>query len=258
MRTYSRNSGSEMLSYEQYKNIFYWLYVIEYANFNVQETYNEILIDGQYHQGGLGNGVTTLNYSHWLWYNETCPITPCGYGNELGNSTGIKQMSVTVPTASGAEPSKVYTFEVPRWRGFDNPFGDIWTNLDGVVIDADSDNHPNNMDYVYICSDPSKYSDNLTEDYVKVADCIHADGTIKEFDLGNFANIIPIKIGGSDTTYKCDWSYSGNKNSTLRTVLVGGGSDRGLGSGLGCFSSSHSVGISGSGIGFRSASLFSS
>ena len=34
MRTYSRNAGSEMLSYLEYKNIFYWLYVIEYANFN--------------------------------------------------------------------------------------------------------------------------------------------------------------------------------------------------------------------------------
>ena len=33
MRTYSRNAGSEMLSYLEYKNIFYWLYVIEYANF---------------------------------------------------------------------------------------------------------------------------------------------------------------------------------------------------------------------------------
>jgi hypothetical protein len=33
-RTYARNVGSELLSYEQYKNIFYWLWVIEYANFN--------------------------------------------------------------------------------------------------------------------------------------------------------------------------------------------------------------------------------
>ena len=258
MRTYSRNSGSEMLSYEQYKNIFYWLYVIEYANFNVQETYNEILIDGQYHQGGLGNGVTTINYDHWSYYNGRCPITPCGYGNELGNSTGIKQMSITLPTASGAEPSQMYTLGMPRWRGFDNPFGDTWTNLDGVVIDADSDNHPNNMDYVYICSDPSKYSDNLTEDYVKVADHIHADGAIKEFDLGNFANIVPIKVGDSNTTYKCDWFYSGNKDSNLRTVLVGGGSNYYLTSGLGCFASTHSVGSSYSTFGFRSASLFSS
>lgn len=33
-RTECRNAGNEMLSYDQYKNIFYWLYVVEYANFN--------------------------------------------------------------------------------------------------------------------------------------------------------------------------------------------------------------------------------
>jgi len=34
MRTYCRNNGMEMLNYEYYKWIFYWCYVIEYANFN--------------------------------------------------------------------------------------------------------------------------------------------------------------------------------------------------------------------------------
>lgn len=34
MRNDARAAGSEMLNYDQYKNIFYWLYVVEYANFN--------------------------------------------------------------------------------------------------------------------------------------------------------------------------------------------------------------------------------
>nr|DAJ81332.1 MAG TPA: hypothetical protein [Caudoviricetes sp.] len=49
MRTYSKNAKSEMLSYEQYKNIFYWLWVIEYANFNSQEEFNEELTAEGYH-----------------------------------------------------------------------------------------------------------------------------------------------------------------------------------------------------------------
>jgi hypothetical protein len=32
--TYAANAGSEVLCYEYYKWIFYWCYVIEYANFN--------------------------------------------------------------------------------------------------------------------------------------------------------------------------------------------------------------------------------
>jgi hypothetical protein len=35
MRTYCRQSGTEIMSYLEYKAIFYWLYVIEYANFNI-------------------------------------------------------------------------------------------------------------------------------------------------------------------------------------------------------------------------------
>ena len=33
-RTYARNAGSELLCYEYYKWVFYWLFVIEYATFN--------------------------------------------------------------------------------------------------------------------------------------------------------------------------------------------------------------------------------
>ena len=32
----------------------YWLWVIEYANFNSQETYNEELTETGYRQGGMG------------------------------------------------------------------------------------------------------------------------------------------------------------------------------------------------------------
>lgn len=67
MRIYSRNAGSEMLSYDQYKNIFYWLYVVEYANFNCQEAYNEALTDEGYRQGGMGYSITTMN--RWNEYN---------------------------------------------------------------------------------------------------------------------------------------------------------------------------------------------
>jgi hypothetical protein len=89
----------------------------------------------------MGSGVTTWDGTSWNNYNGYYPITPCGYLNELGNGTGLKEMT----TGTGK------TFQVPRWRGFDNPFGDIWTNLDGIIIDADADNHSNNMNYVYTC-----------------------------------------------------------------------------------------------------------
>lgn len=257
MRTYSRYANSQMMSYDQYNNIFYWLYVVEYANFNSQEAYNATLTGDGYHQGGMGASITTMR--NWNEYNGTYPLTPCGYGNTLGNGTGL--VPLTIPEFTYGSDNTVraaQTMQMARWRGFDNPFGDTWTNLDGIIIDADVDNHPNNMNYVYTCQDASKYADTLNDSYVKVGEEIHQDGYTKSFDLGDAAHIIPHVMGGNTTQYICDYHYTGNKNNTLRTLLVGGNAGDGSAAGLGSFHSA--VGVSGTGvnIGFRSVSGFMS
>ena len=166
-------------------------------------------------------------------------------------------MTLVTPTVSGGEPTQSYTFKVPRWRGFDNPFGDIWTNLDGIIIDADADNHPNNMNYVFTCQDPSKYADNLNGDgYEKVGEEIHTDGYTKQFDLGDAAHIIPNVMGANTTTYKCDYHWTGSKNTTLRTLFVGGDARNGGNAGLGGFHSYNGVSGSHTAVGFRSVSSF--
>lgn len=379
MRGYASNAKAHLISYEEYKNIFYWLYVVEYANFNSQATYSSSLDDNGYKQGGLGSGVTTMNGNVWSGYNSYYPLTPCGYLDNLGNGSGIEpqvleafemQITPTVNwsswanstysdngttyskatmqksagtltitnvarsgqilytsslvavgqatyTISGLQEGQQITFTcsgqttqtassdgqitmnwgvdgaqtrninanftgacnitivcnsttpttaeypsqsitVNRWRGFDNPFGDIWTNLDGIIVDADANNHGNNMDYVYTCNDPSKFEDTLTEDYVKTAESIHQDGYVKAFDLGETANIIASQVGGSATTYMCDYHWTGDKNTTLRTVLVGGNAYHSAYAGLGVLHSISSVSASATTIGFRSVSVLGS
>lgn len=253
MRKYARNAGSELLSYEQYKWIFYWLYVIEYANFNSQAAFNENLTSDGYHQGGLGTGVTNINGDYWNYYNGYYPLIPCGYCNDIGNFTGVKQAQLLLPTTSGAEPSYTHTFQVPRWRGFDNPFGDIWTNLDGVIIDAND--HGDNMDYVYICKDPDKYADTLTDDYIKIANSIHTGGFVKAFDLGTTGEIIANQIGGTSTTYMCDYHYTGAQNNSLRTLFVGGGAYYGADSGLADLRSNSAVSLVATDVGVRSVAV---
>ena len=255
MRTYSRNAKSQMLSYDQYKNIFYWLYVVEYANFNSQEAYNATLTGEGYRQGGMGASITTMD--KWNEYNGYYPLTPCGYGNTLGNGTGL--VSLTIPEFTYGADNTVrtaQTMQMARWRGFDNPFGDIWTNLDGIIIDADADNHPNNMNYVYTCQDASKYVDTLNDSYVKVGEEIHQDGYTMSFDLGDAAHIIPHVMGGNTTQYICDYHWTGGKNKTLRTLLVGGGANNGATAGLGGFNSSDGVSHAWATVGFRSVSGF--
>lgn len=251
MRTYATNAGSEMLCYEYYKWIFCWAWVIEYATFNSQATYNAELTADGYHQGGLGPGITDWNNDAdgWSGYNGTYPITPCGYCNDIGNFTGIKELVIpeTVVNESTTVPTK--TFKVPRWRGFDNPFGDIWTNLDGIILERTAANQPSS---VYTTSNSSAFGDdNTAKGKMTVAGKeIASDGYTKDFDLGSKGEIIPSVVGGSATTYMCDYHWCSAASTSLRTLIVGGGAGYG-GAGLGGFYSGVGVGYVGSDVGFR-------
>lgn len=252
MRTYATNAGSEMLCYEYYKWIFYWAWVIEYATFNSQATYNAELTADGYHQGGLGPGITDWNNNAngWSGYNGTYPITPCGYCNDIGNFTGIKELIIpeTVVDESTTVPTK--TFKVPRWRGFDNPFGDVWTNLDGIILERTAANQPSS---VYTTSNPSAFGDdNTAKGKMTVAGKeIESDGYTKDFDLGSKGEIIPSVVGGSATTYMCDYHWCNAASTSLRTLLVGGSAAYGSHAGLGFFSSNNGVGNASANVGFR-------
>lgn len=252
MRTYATNAGSEMLCYEYYKWIFYWAWVIEYATFNSQATYNAELTADGYHQGGLGPGITDWNNNAngWSGYNGTYPITPCGYCNDIGNFTGIKELVIpeTVVDESTTVPTK--TFKVPRWRGFDNPFGDIWTNLDGIILERTAANQPSS---VYTTSNPSAFGDdNTAKGKMTVAGKeIASDGYTKDFDLGSKGEIIPSVVGGLATTYMCDYHWCNTASTSLRTLVVGGRADNGGTAGLGAFYSDTGVGFVFSDVGFR-------
>lgn len=249
MRTYATNAGSEMLCYEYYKWIFYWAWVIEYATLNSQKAYTADLTAEGYHQGGLGDGVTTWN-GDWNTYNGYCPLTPCGYCNDIGNFTGVKDLVIpeTVINESTTVASK--TFKVPRWRGFDNPFGDIWANLDGIILERTAANQPSS---VYTTTDPTAFGDdNTAKGKMTVAGTeIASDGWIKDYDLGETGEIIPSVVGGSATTYMCDYYYCNASSTALRTLLVGGHATNGGYASLGYFYSINGVSYANTNVGFR-------
>lgn len=250
MRTYATNAGSEMLCYEYYKWIFYWAWVIEYATFNSQAAYNADLTAEGYHQGGLGDGVTTWDGTNWSNYNGYYPLTPCGYCNEFGNFTGVKDLVIPETVINDSTTVASKTFKVPRWRGFDNPFGDIWTNLDGIILERTAANQPSS---VYTTTDPTAFGDdNTAKGKMTVAGTeIASDGYTKDYDLGETGEIIPSVVGGSATTYMCDYHWCNASSTALRTLIVGGhAADGGL-AGLGCFHSHYGVGYADAGVGFR-------
>ena len=239
MRTYAAATGQELLCYEFYKWIFYWNYVIEYANFNSQKEFNSELTSDGYHQGGLGPGLTTWDWGQWGSYNGNYAITPCGYTNEFGNFSGVKTIYLQSPEK---------TLYANRWRGFENPFGDIWTNLEGIVIKRDVAKANSN---VYTTTDVSKYGEDYSLFDIAGVE-IAQDGWIGTFDLGSKAEIIPSSISGSESTYKCDYHWCNVDYVEKRTLLVGGSAYLGGLAGLGYFASYDGVGHAGTSVGFRS------
>lgn len=257
-RTYAQNANSQLMSYDIYKWIFYWNFVIEYATFNSQATYNAELTPEGYHQGGLGAGVTSVNWNYWTYYNSNCPLIPCGYCNEFGNGTGVKEAVITMPTASDGTGSQVYTLQVPRWRGFDNPFGDIWTNLDGILIDTPLSGaaDTNVLPTCYIFDDPTKFTDSLDNiaDADRTFSLPHNSGNIQTIYLGSDADIVPKTVGGSDLQYHCDYLWVDYDN-TPDTLYVGGRAATGSHAGLGCFGCGYGVGDAAAYAGFRTLSI---
>ena len=239
MRTYAAAAGQELLCYEFYKWIFYWNYVIEYANFNSQKEFNSELTSDGYHQGGLGPGLTTFDWDEWSSYNEYYAITPCGYTNEFGNFSGVKAIQLQSPEK---------TLYANRWRGFENPFGDIWTNLEGIVIKRDIARANSN---VYTTTDVSKYGEDYSLFDIAGVE-IAQDGWIRTFDLGSKAEIIPSSIAGSESTYKCDYHWCNADSVEKRALLVGGRAYVGGLAGLSAFDSDLGVGSSSATVGFRS------
>lgn len=387
MRSCMRNAGSETMNYIQYKNIMYWLYVIEYANFNSQEAVNNTLTTEGYHQGGLGMGFSQVNYyeegMHIHGGNACNCYIPCGFTNSLGNGTGevmVEPFEYTKPgiqtwingwnvsnaiatrdndnhkiiitnitnntyaygivwnrafygqgtyhynitgiPEGGTITCKSYPdntvlatitedgdYEIPwpnnnmvrgfyvdftgevnivitqtdealgddisytdrfpntdvfpnkaahcvnRWRGIEQPFGDIWQILDGIICKR---NVINGECYIYVTDNPEDYGD----DKAAMSKMTIAgtgpmlSGYIKDFNLGETAEIIPSTSGLSPTQYMYDGVFqSGSVNLTM--LFVGGSCYAGAAAGLAFWGSDHGVAGSVAYYGFRSIKVLS-
>lgn len=224
-RKYARNRKTtstewNCMTYDVQKTL-YWLFVTEYATLNTQAAYNPVLTSEGLRQGGLGAGVTNLNGTLWSTFNGYNPVIPCGTTDSLGNNTG--EVIYTMP--SEYDSSNTIEVQVPRYRGVENPFGHIWQWTDGinVRISPTSANGGDDLSKVFVCSDPSKFTDSGYTGYSHVGNEARAEGYAKSHIFGEYGEIIPDAIGGGSTTYLCDYHYTNIPTSeTLRGVLFGG------------------------------------
>lgn len=210
-----RGSGWEMYTYNAHKTLF-WLFAVEYATLDSQKPFNAQKDANGFAQGGLGPGPTQM--TDWTNFNNANPLIPCGYTNEFGNGSGEK--AYVVKNASGGTHA---TLMANRYRGIENPFGHIWKYTDGANIQVTTGDA--GLSILWTTDDPSNFSDTSYTGYDKKGNICRVNGYAKNTLLGEDGDIIATKIGGSSSTYWCDYYYANTSTNSLRLVVVGGGSD---------------------------------
>lgn len=216
---YARANGSahwNIYTYTAHKAIT-WLFVVEYANRNCQDTFNSALTAEGYHQGGLGSGVTdgTVTVGGIVTYS----FVPTGTTDSLGNSTGV----VSYTTTTADEGTNNVTVQVPRYRGIENPFGHIWKNIIDVIYSSDDD--------IYLCEDYNKFGNDKTQ--YKLLDVTEptTNGYVTQLTNNAAGDLFPTVVNGSSNRYYCDYQYNTTTTSD-RTLLIGGRSNNEANAGL--------------------------
>ena len=253
-RNNNRTNNWNIYTYDAHRDLT-WLFVVEYATLNSQKAFNANLTAEGYHQGGLGDGVTsgtvTVNGA------TTYSFVPCGTTNSLGNGTGIIEYTHTNTNAKGTSTG-TKVVNVPRYRGIENPFGHVWKNVIDVVV-AGTDNS------VYICKDYTKFgtfeggtnptAEQLIAAGYELQDFKESTITgqyVKKLVNNNQADLFPTVVGNgaSVTTYYCDYHWT-SATATPRTLLIGGGSADGSAAGLFLLSSRNGLDDSNANVGTR-------
>lgn len=217
-----RGSGWEMYTYNAHK-ILFWLFAVEYATLDSQKPFNAQKDANGFAQGGLGPGPTQM--TDWTNFNNVNPLIPCGYTNEFGNGSGEK--AYVVKNASGGTHA---TLMANRYRGIENPFGHIWKYTDGANIQVTTGD--SGLSILWTTDDPSNFSDTSYTGYDKKGNICRTNGYAKKMLLGEDGDIVATEVGGSSSTYWCDYYYTYTQANRLQGVLVGGCADDGSDAGL--------------------------
>lgn len=217
-----RGSGWEMYTYNAHKTLF-WLFAVEYATLDSQKPFNAQKDANGFAQGGLGPGPTQM--TDWTNFNNANPLIPCGYTNEFGNGSGEK--AYVVKNASGGTHA---TLMANRYRGIETPFGHIWKYTDGANIQVTTGDA--GLSILWTTDDPSNFSDTSYTGYDKKGNICRTNGYAKKMLLGEDGDIVSTEVGGSSSTYWCDYYYTYTSANRMQVVLVGGCADNGSYAGL--------------------------
>ena len=242
-RAYARARNNANVFFNEYIGTIHtmlaWLFYSEYNTLNTQKDYNAQLDANGYKQGGLGKCVSDV--PDWGGYNGYNPFIPCGTTDALGNRSGVVNYNVMASDGT----TVYYIAQVPRYRGVENVVGHLHKWSDGTNIKENGTTRT-----VYVTTHPSKFSDTVYDGYENRGTISRSEGWTTRMLLGAFGDLFPVNVGGSSSTYWCDY-YWLNTSPNLYGALLGGGAYNGANDGFGCVSADSVPSDAGTNIGSR-------
>lgn len=217
----NRNNHYAMYTYNIHKFIT-WCFVVEYATLNSQKNVNNVLTVEGYHQGGLGNGVTSGTKK--VNGKDVWAFVPCGTTDSLFNGSGEVTYNYTNTDAEGAETQA--STKANRYRGIENPFGHVWKNCCDIIITGTTNKVYLTDNIENFGNDRSLFTDSGLTSFPTT------EQWVKRINNNAAADLFCQERGGGSTTYFCDYYWT-NANDHDRTLLLGAGT--GLGSHAGFF-----------------------
>lgn len=205
----NRNNHYAMYTYNIHKFIT-WCFVVEYATLNSQKNVNNVLTVEGYHQGGLGNGVTSGTKK--VNGKDVWAFVPCGTTDSLFNGSGEVTYNYTNTDAEGAETQA--STKANRYRGIENPFGHVWKNCCDIIITGTTNKVYLTDNIENFGNDRSLFTDSGLTSFPTT------EQWVKRINNNAAADLFCQEGGGGSTTYFCDYYWT-NANDHDRTLLLG-------------------------------------
>lgn len=235
----NRNNHYAMYTYNIHKFIT-WCFVVEYATLNSQKNVNNVLTVEGYHQGGLGNGVTSGTKK--VNGKDVWAFVPCGTTDSLFNGSGEVTYNYTNTDAEGAETQA--STKANRYRGIENPFGHVWKNCCDNIITGTTNKVYLTDNIENFGNDRSLFTDSGLTSFPTT------EQWVKRINNNAAADLFCQEGGGGSTTYFCDYYWT-NANDHDRTLLLGAHAGYSSHAGFFLLDSRHGLGYASGDVGTR-------
>lgn len=205
--------------------------------------------DARSDAAGKGTGWALYDYASWCAIGLLYLVEYANWNTQAKVGRGYCDSNSRAISAGGTDSMVYHTGRASgtdgktavQYRHIENPWGNVFQWVDGINFTGAE---------VYACTDPSKYADDTLAGYTNIGTRTASNGYISALGMSTTApwTIYPTAVGGSETTYVPDYSWT---TAGWLVLFVGGYWDNGSYAGLFCFGGSGSSSGSSSNIGAR-------